>query len=90
MQFLEPDLFKGGLEADFFYLELALFSYYNLEVGWRQVDGIWEEVDDKVAQGKVSHTIRNVRIAKKTEQDMLSAVGISEEVIRKCPRRLGC
>jgi hypothetical protein len=51
----------------------------------KQVDGIWEEVDDKVAQGKVSHTIRNVRIVKKTAQDKQSAVGIKEEVIKKRP-----
>jgi hypothetical protein len=49
----------------------------------KQVDGIWEEVDDKAARGKVSHTIRNVRIVKQKTDD---AVGIiSEEVIKKRP-----
>jgi hypothetical protein len=52
----------------------------------KQVDGIWEEVDDKVAREKVSHTIRNLRIVKKTEQDKQFAVGTSEVVIKKRPR----
>jgi hypothetical protein len=51
----------------------------------KQVDGIWEEIDDKAARGKVSHTIRNLRIVKQKTDDEQDIKPISEEVIKKRP-----